>query len=83
MPAPQDLTVHSDNGVHPLSVAQLRSFLDPVERMLGRATENRKDGDIRQKTHAIVPPFPRRDHTSIKTKDMCQFPAIKGDRLRL
>ena len=63
----------------PCRAAQLRALLDPVDRVLGRAPEDREDGDIRRNDIAVVAPFAGRDHPAIEREDRAKFGPVEGD----
>ena len=48
MAAFQDASVHADDSVEALAIAQFRAFLDPVDRVLGAAPEDREDRNVAQ-----------------------------------
>lgn len=79
----QDLTIHADNRVLSLPVAQLGPLFDPVQRVLSGTAKHRKYSQIPQGGNAVVSPFPGGNHTTIERQDHRKFGTVKGNLLRV
>ncbi len=77
----EDLPIHPDYRIHPLTIAQGRVFFDPVERVFGSAAKDRKHGRIAQAGNSVIAPLTRSDHAPIKRQDHAQLTPVEADAL--
>lgn len=75
--APQNLTIHADDGIKTLPVPQLGALFNAIERVFCCAAKHRKNCHVTQAGYTIVPPLAGGDHAPIERQYQSKLCPVK------